>query len=228
GGDRLGQRLDRRRAAAGAGRAAGQERLRAVPALTGPSGRREVKVVQADLPGCPVLEPRGFGDERGYFSERWNPPRFADHGLPTSFVQGNVSRSARGVLRGLHFQWPDNPQGKLVSVLEGEVYDVAVDVRRGSPTFGRWTAVVLSADNKRHFWIPAGFAHGLQALSEHAVFTYRCTAPYAPPAETGVRWDDPRLAIDWPVKAPSLSPKDAAAPLLDEVPAGRLPTHEPQ
>lgn len=185
-----------------------------------------MKVVRTDLPGCVVIEPKVFGDERGYFYEGWNAERFAEHGLPANFVQGNVSRSARGVLRGLHFQWPTNPQGKLVSVLEGEVYDVAVDVRRGSPTFGRWAAVVLSADNKRHFWIPPGFAHGFVVLGEHALFTYLCTAPYDPASDCSVRWDDPQLAIDWPIRAPSLSAKDAAAPLLAELAPERLPTYD--
>ena len=185
-----------------------------------------MRVVGTDLPGCLVVEPKVFADERGYFYESWNAARFAEHGLPTDFVQGNVSASARGVLRGLHFQWPANPQGKLVSVLQGEVYDVAVDVRRGSPTYGRWNAVVLSEANRRHFWIPPGFAHGFQALSELAVFSYLCTAPYDPSSDTAIRWDDPQLAIDWPIAAPSLSPKDAAAPLLVELPPERLPDYE--
>lgn len=185
-----------------------------------------MKLVKTDLPGCVVIEPRVFSDDRGYFYESWHAGRFSDHGLPSTFVQGNVSSSVRGVLRGLHFQWPTNPQGKLVSVVEGEVYDVAVDIRRGSPTFGRWQAVMLGADNKRHFWIPAGFAHGFQVVSERAVFTYQCTAPYDPSSETGVRWDDPALGIDWPITEPSLSPKDAAAPLLGDLPADRLPTFE--
>ena len=185
-----------------------------------------MKVLGTDLPGCLVIEPRVFGDERGYFYEAWNAERFAGHGLPTTFVQGNVSASARGVLRGLHFQWPSNPQGKLVSVLEGEVYDVAVDIRRGSPTFGRWQAVILGAGNKRHFWIPPGFAHGFQALSERAVFAYQCTAPYDPSSDACIRWDDPDLAIDWPIAEPALSPKDAAAPRLAELGDARLPTWE--
>ena len=130
-------------------------------------------------------------------------------GLDLHFVQSNVSRSARGVLRGLHYQWP-HPQGKLVSVLEGEVYDVAVDIRRGSPTFGQWVAAVLSADNHRHFWIPEGFAHGFCVLSECATFTYQCTALYDPQADAGIRWNDAALAIDWPVSEPLLSDKDAA------------------
>jgi dTDP-4-dehydrorhamnose 3,5-epimerase len=139
-------------------------------------------------------------------------------------VQGNVSRSAQGVLRGLHYQWP-RPQGKLVSVLEGEVWDVAVDIRHGSPTFGQWTGVVLSADNKRHFWIPEGFAHGFVALSEQALFTYLCTETYDRDADAGIRWDDPRLAIDWPVSAPSLSDKDARLPLLADIAPERLPPY---
>nr|MBP7367973.1 dTDP-4-dehydrorhamnose 3,5-epimerase [Pseudoxanthomonas sp.] len=118
-----------------------------------------MKIIETSLPGCLVIEPAVFGDERGVFFETWNADRFGEHGLPVKFVQSNVSTSVKGVLRGLHYQWP-RPQGKLVSVLEGEVYDVAVDIRRGSPTFGRWEAVILSADNRRQLWIPEGFAHG--------------------------------------------------------------------
>lgn len=181
-----------------------------------------MKVIESDLPGCLVLEPQVFGDERGFFYESFNHDKLAAHGLQPAFVQGNVSSSTRGVLRGLHYQWP-KPQGKLVSVLEGEVWDVAVDIRRGSPTFGRWTAVVLSAENKRHFWIPEGFAHGFVTLSERALFTYLCTATYDRTADAGIRWDDPALAIDWPVSAPLLSDKDARTPLLGDVPEDRLP-----
>lgn len=184
-----------------------------------------MKVIETDLPGCLVFEPRVFGDDRGYFFESFNQDKLAPLGLAPRFVQGNVSRSARGVLRGLHYQWP-NPQGKYVSVLEGEVWDVAVDIRRGSPTFGKWTAVLLSADNKRHFWIPEGFAHGFVALSEHALFTYLCTATYDPAADANVRWDDPAIGIDWPVAEPLLSPKDAVAPLLADIPLDRLPVYE--
>lgn len=181
-----------------------------------------MKVIETGLPGCVVIEPRVFGDDRGFFFESFNLEKLAGHGLSPSFVQGNVSSSSRGVLRGLHYQWP-NPQGKYVSVVEGEVWDVAVDIRRGSPTFGRWTAVVLSAENKRHFWIPEGFAHGFVTLSERAVFTYLCTATYDPSADANIRWDDPELAIDWPVGAPLLSDKDARAPLLSAVDTSRLP-----
>jgi dTDP-4-dehydrorhamnose 3,5-epimerase len=183
-----------------------------------------MKVRETDLPGCLVIEPRVFGDERGFFYESWNQPRFAEAGITASFVQSNVSQSSRGVLRGLHFQWP-NPQGKLVSVLEGEVYDVAVDVRRGSPHFGRWAAAMLTADNKRHFWIPEGFAHGFVVVSERATFTYLCTAPYDPSAETGVRWNDADIGVDWPVATPLLSGKDERAPFLAEIAPDRLPPY---
>ena len=183
-----------------------------------------MKVIPTDLPGCVIVEPAVFGDARGFFYEGWNQARFAEHGLSPRFVQSNVSSSSRGVLRGLHYQWP-NPQGKYVSVLEGEVYDVAVDIRRGSPTFGRSTAVVLSAENKRHFWVPEGFAHGFVVLSERALFSYLVTAPYDRAADAGIRWDDAGLAIDWPVSAPLLSDKDAAAPFLADVPADRLPVY---
>lgn len=185
-----------------------------------------MKIIETDLSGCLVIEPRVFEDERGAFFESFNADRLAEHGLRPTFVQGNVSTSSRGVLRGLHYQWP-KPQGKFVSVVEGEVWDVAVDVRRGSPTFGRWTAVVLSAENRRHFWIPEGFAHGFVALSERAVFTYLCTATYDAAADANIRWDDPGLAIDWPVSEPRLSPKDARAPFLRDVPDARLPEYRP-
>lgn len=181
-----------------------------------------MKLAQTDLPGCVVVQPRVFEDERGFFFEHWNAQRYGEHGLPDHFVQSNVSCSSRGVVRGLHYQWP-NPQGKLVSVLEGEVYDVAVDIRRGSPYFGRWTAVMLSARNARQFWIPEGFAHGFAVVSERALLTYLCTAPYDPAADAGLRWDDPGIGIDWPVAQPLLSPKDAAMPLLAGVAAARLP-----
>ena len=183
-----------------------------------------MKVLETDLPGCLVLEPQVFGDDRGFFYESFNRDKLAAIGLAPEFVQGNVSSSTRGVLRGLHYQWP-KPQGKLVSVLEGEVWDVAVDIRRGSPTFGRWTAAVLSAENKRHFWIPGGFAHGFVTLSERALFTYLCTATYDRDADAGIRWNDGDLAIDWPASAPLLSDKDAKAPFLADVAQERLPVY---
>lgn len=186
-----------------------------------------MKVIDTKLPGCVVIEPAVHGDARGFFYEGWNAERFGEQGLPTRFVQHNVSRSQYGVLRGLHYQWPNNPQGKLVSMLEGEAYDVAVDVRRGSPTFGQHAAVLLSAENKRHFWIPEGFAHGFLVLSETALFTYLCTAPYDRASDNSLRWDDPQLAIDWPLADVSLSAKDADAPLLADVAPERLPQYVP-
>ena len=183
-----------------------------------------MKVLETDLPGCLVLEPQVFGDDRGFFYESFNRDKPAAIGVAPDFVQGNVSSSSRGVLRGLHYQWP-KPQGKLVSVLAGEVWDVAVDIRRGSPTFGRWTAAVLSAENRRHFWIPEGFAHGFVTLSEHALFTYLCTATYDRDADAGIRWNDGDLAIDWSASEPLLSDKDAKAPFLAEVAQERLPVY---
>src|ERR1700750_2306916 len=156
-----------------------------------------MKRTDTHLSGVMIIDPDVHGDTRGFFYESSNPDRFADLGLNVSFVQSNVSRSARGVLRGLHYQWP-NPQGKLVSVLEGEVYDVVVDIRHGSPTFGQYTSVVLSAENKRHLWIPPGYAHGFCVVSDHALFTYQCTELYDPRADGAVRWNDASLAIDWP------------------------------
>ena len=185
-----------------------------------------MKIIQTALPGCVVIEPAVHGDARGFFYEGFNRQRFADAGLDLNFVQTNVSRSAQGVLRGLHYQWP-NPQGKLVSVLEGEVYDVAIDIRVGSPTFGRWVAAVLSADNKRHFWVPEGFAHGFAVLSEHATFVYQCTALYDRVADASIRWNDAALAIDWPIAEPSLSDKDQRAPFLADVARDKLPIHVP-
>lgn len=185
-----------------------------------------MNITKTDLPGCLVLEPRVFSDERGFFYESFNQYELAEAGLALAFKQGNVSQSAKGVLRGLHYQWP-KPQGKLVSVLQGEVWDVAVDIRQGSPTFGQWTAVVLNAENKRHFWIPEGFAHGFVALSDDALFTYLCTETYDASADANIAWNDPQLAIDWPIAQPSLSPKDAAAPRLADVPPERLPVYTP-
>ena len=181
-----------------------------------------MKIIQTDLPGCVVIEPHVHGDARGYFYESFNAQRYRNAGLDLAFVQSNVSRSARGVLRGLHYQFP-NPQGKLVNVLEGEVYDVAVDIRAGSPTFGRWAAAILSADNKRHFWIPEGFAHGFVVLSEFATFCYQCTTLYDHAADAGIRWNDAEIAIDWPVSAPLLSDKDQRAPFLRDIARERLP-----
>lgn len=183
-----------------------------------------MKFIETSLPGCVVIEPQVFGDSRGFFYESHNQSKYREAGIDRTFVQSNVSRSARGVLRGLHYQWP-HPQGKLVSVLEGEVYDVAVDIRRGSPTFGRWVGMMLTAENHRHFWIPEGFAHGFCVLSEFAMFSYQCTDLYDAKAEGGLRWNDPAIGIDWPISKPLLSDKDSKAPLLAEVSADRLPEY---
>lgn len=185
-----------------------------------------MKVHQTELPGCLILEPRIFVDDRGYFYESFNSDSLEKIGLGLVWRQGNVSASIRGVLRGLHYQWP-KPQGKLVSVTQGEVWDVAVDIRRGSPTFGKWAAAVLSQENKRHLWIPEGFAHGFVVLSESAIFTYLCTETYDTAADANIAWNDADLAIDWPVSSPSLSPKDAVAPFLSDIPEDRLPVFTP-
>ncbi|GAB2555814.1 dTDP-4-dehydrorhamnose 3,5-epimerase [Rhodanobacter koreensis] len=185
-----------------------------------------MKVIETTLPGALILEPQVFGDARGFFYESYNEAKYRAAGVDHRFVQSNVSRSARGVLRGLHYQWP-NPQGKLVSVLEGEVYDVAVDIRRGSPTFGQSVGVMLTADNHRHFWVPEGFAHGFCVLSEFATFTYQCTALYDAKADAGIRWNDAGLGIDWPLSEPLLSEKDGKTPLLKDVAPERLPVFVP-
>lgn len=185
-----------------------------------------MKVIETNLPGCKVIEPAVFGDARGFFFETWNAGRFAEAGLASSFVQSNISSSSKGVLRGVHYQWP-RPQGKLISVLQGEVYDVAVDIRRGSPTFGRWEAVILSGANKRQFWIPEGFAHGFVVLSETALFNYLCTDVYVKECDAGLRWNDADIAIDWPISAPTLSAKDEAAPFLKDIAEDRLPVYTP-
>ena len=185
-----------------------------------------MKVIPTALPGALIIEPQVFGDTRGFFYESYNEASFHAAGINAQFIQANVSRSARGVLRGLHYQWP-KPQGKLVSVLEGEVYDVAVDIRRGSPTFGKSTGVMLTADNHRHFWIPEGFAHGFCVVSDFATFTYQCTALYDRAGDAGIRWNDAALAINWPVSDPLLSDKDRATPFLHDVAAERLPVFVP-
>jgi dTDP-4-dehydrorhamnose 3,5-epimerase len=181
-----------------------------------------VKFHTTALPGVLLIEPKVFGDERGHFFESYNQQVFSEAGVNVNFVQSNVSRSRRGVLRGLHYQWP-HPQGKLVSVLEGEVYDIAVDIRPESPTFRQHVAVSLSADNRRMLWIPEGYAHGFCVVSDVATFAYQCTALYDRAADASIRWNDASLSIDWPVTAPELSAKDAQAPFLADVPRERLP-----
>jgi dTDP-4-dehydrorhamnose 3,5-epimerase len=172
------------------------------------------------------IEPQVFGDARGFFFETWHRERYAHSGLPKDFVQDNVSRSAHGILRGLHLQEPFG-QGKLVQVLEGEVFDVAVDVRHGSPSFGHWVGERLSGENHRQLYIPPGFAHGFCVISESALLSYKCTELYHPETELSVAWNDPALAIDWPIRDPLLSKKDAAALKLAEIPKERLPRYRP-
>ncbi|MGH8155847.1 MAG: dTDP-4-dehydrorhamnose 3,5-epimerase [Rhodanobacteraceae bacterium] len=183
-----------------------------------------LKRIDTNLPGVCVVDPVVHGDARGYFFESFHAEKYRAIGIDAQFVQSNVSRSAQRVLRGLHYQWP-HLQGKLVSVLEGEVYDVAVDIRRGSPTFGRWEAAMLTAANHRQLWIPEGFAHGFCVVSEAATFMYQCTALYDPSADAGVRWNDAAIAIDWPVAEPLLSAKDQQSPFLADVPEGKLPAY---
>lgn len=181
-----------------------------------------MQVVPTALAGVVVIEPVVHRDARGVFFETFHAARYRAAGLPDAFVQDNQSRSVARALRGLHAQLGAHAQGKLVRALSGEVFDVAVDVRRSSPTFRRWVGVQLSADNVRQLWIPPGFLHGFCVLSDGAEIAYKCTEPWDPAAEITVRWDDPELAIAWPIDAPILSPKDAAAPVLADV-LDRLP-----
>jgi dTDP-4-dehydrorhamnose 3,5-epimerase len=180
-----------------------------------------MNVLTCDIAGLLIIEPKVFGDARGFFLETYNERRYREAGLDAAFVQDNVSFSRRGILRGLHYQNP-NPQGKLLQVLQGEVFDVAVDVRRGSPTFGKWHGLILSGENKRQFYIPPGFAHGFLVTSESALFQYKCTQLYSPKDEMAVRWDDPAIGIQWPLKEPLLSERDTKALRLQDIPADRL------
>jgi len=173
------------------------------------------------LAGAVVIEPKVFGDERGFFLETYNQARYREAGIDLDFVQDNLSYSRRGTLRGLHFQNP-HCQGKLVYVLEGEVFDVAVDIRRHSPTFGQWVGVTLSSENKWQFYVPPGFAHGFCVTSETALFAYKCTDLYAPECEGSILWCDEDIGINWPIENPLLSEKDQAAPRLKDVPQDRF------
>jgi dTDP-4-dehydrorhamnose 3,5-epimerase len=183
-----------------------------------------VQVVETSLPGLKVVEPKVFGDDRGYFLETWNLERYTKAGIPARFVQDNVSLSERGVLRGLHLQHP-NGQGKLVYVLSGEIVDAAVDVRVGSPTFGRSFTVLLSDANKKQIWLPEGFAHGFCVTSPKALVAYKCSELYRPEHELGVIWNDPDLGIEWPLKDVTLSPRDRAFPRLRDIPKAVLPVY---
>lgn len=185
-----------------------------------------MEVKSLAIPDVKLIVPRRFGDERGYFEQSYHRQQYSDAGIAANFVQDNCSSSLQGVLRGLHYQ-RDNPQAKLVSVVSGAVFDVAVDLRRSSPHFGQWVGAEISSDNGHQLFIPHGFAHGFLVLSPQAIFTYKCDAHYAAGDEYSIRWDDPELAIDWPLTdmppgAPLLSPKDAEAPLLSELLAEQL------
>lgn len=179
-----------------------------------------MNIIETPLPGVLIIEPRVFGDERGFFLESWNAAAFAAVGLDLTFVQDNHSRSQKGVLRGMHFQNP-GPQGKLVRVVRGAVFDAVVDLRRSSPTYGKWTGVVLSAENKRMFWVPEGFAHGFLTLEDDTDFLYKCTSAYLPANEHSLAWNDPAVGIEWPLDGivPRLSAKDQQGLALADVPA---------
>ena len=183
-----------------------------------------MKTIKTSIEGVLIFEPSVFGDERGFFMEAWVRDRYRDAGMDVEFVQDNVSSSSRGVLRGLHYQNPQS-QGKLVQVLKGEVLDVAVDIRVGSPTFGRVETCLLSGENHRQFYVPTGFAHGFCVLSETALFLYKCTEFYSAQTEGGVLWSDPDLGIDWPVADPILSEKDSKLPHLKDIPEENLPVY---
>lgn len=181
-----------------------------------------MKVTPTKLQGVFIIDPDVFEDPRGFFLETWAHRRYSEAGLPQIYVQDNLSRSTKGILRGLHLQHPYG-QGKLVQVMHGEVFDVALDVRVGSPTFGEWVGTLLSGDNHRQVYIPPGFAHGFCVTSEQALFSYKCTEGYHRESELGVIWNDPALGIEWPVGDPQVSAKDAEFPRLADIPVDRLP-----
>jgi dTDP-4-dehydrorhamnose 3,5-epimerase len=183
-----------------------------------------IKVIPTRLPGVVMIAPQVFQDARGFLMETWNQREWAALGLCERFVQDNLSYSAKGVLRGLHLQAP-RPQGKLISVVDGEVFDVAVDLRRGSPTFASWVGVTLSAASKQQLYVPEGFAHGFVVTGDHALVMYKCTDFYSPDHELSLLWNDPDLGIDWPLENPTLSRKDQSAPRLDALPIERLPEY---
>ncbi len=176
-----------------------------------------MKFQSTELPGVVLVEPDVHRDERGFFLETYQAARYRENGIPVEFVQDNHSASVRGTLRGLHAQLTPRPQAKLIRVLDGEIFDVAVDARVGSPTFGRHVGARLSSDNHHQIYVPAGFLHGFVVLSERAEVEYKCSALYAPECEVAVIWDDPDIAIDWPVERPVLSPRDSVAPRLADV-----------
>lgn len=181
-----------------------------------------MKITPTEIPDVLLIETDIFGDARGWFIESYSARRYAEHGLIATFVQDNASRSPKGVLRGLHMQSPPSSQGKLVSALVGEVYDVAVDVRVGSPTYGKHVARYLSAENMHQMYIPPGFAHGFCVTSDEAIFTYKCTQYYDPTADLSIAYDDPTFGIPWPIEKPVLSKKDSEAKRLADIPVERL------
>ena len=175
-----------------------------------------MEIIKTSIEGLLIIKPDVFKDERGYFFETYNKERFAREGLMMNFVQDNESKSSKGVLRGLHFQKPPYAQGKLVRVVKGSVMDVAVDIRKGSPTYGRWESVVLTEDNKLQFWIPEGFAHGFVTLEDDTIFNYKCTNIYNKESEGSILWNDPDINIDWNIENPILSEKDKTSPLFKD------------
>lgn len=184
-----------------------------------------MNIIETNLPGVMVIEPKVFADARGFFIETYNLKRYREIGITGEFVQDNLSYSKKGTLRGLHYQYPYS-QAKLVQVLSGEVFDVVVDIRDGSPAFGQWFGITLSAESKKQLFIPKGFAHGFCVLSVHALFSYKCDDFYAPDCEHGIIWSDPSLDIDWPVDAPVISKKDAKYSSLKDIPKDKLPVYD--
>ncbi len=184
-----------------------------------------MNILETKLPGVVIFVPEVFSDDRGCFLETWNHKRYQDAGITEAFLQDNVSFSAKGVLRGLHFQFPQS-QGKLVQVLLGQVLDVAVDIRVHSPTFGQWVSTILSETNHKQVYLPPGFAHGFCVISERAIFSYKCTDYYNSSTESGIIWNDPDLNIDWPMAEPILSRRDGEYPRLKDIPTGKLPHFE--
>jgi dTDP-4-dehydrorhamnose 3,5-epimerase len=181
-----------------------------------------VNCIETGIPGLLIIEPDVYGDSRGYFMETWHAQRYAQAGLPEGFTQANVSRSSAGVIRGLHYQYPE-PQGKLVQVIEGRIFDVAVDIRSDSPTFRQWAGVELTAENHRQFYVPEGFAHGFCVLGKGATISYLCTRVFSAENDAAIAWNDPDIGVEWPVAPQSLSAKDLAAPRLRDVPKQQLP-----
>ena len=184
-----------------------------------------MKVISTSLKGVLLIEPSVFEDKRGFFMETYQQKKYMDSGIESNFIQDNLSFSVRGTLRGLHYQLP-HAQAKLVQVIKGEIFDVTVDIRSGSPTFAKWTGVHLSGENRRQLYIPEGFAHGFCVLSETAIFMYKCSDFYSPDSERGILWSDPDIGVDWPIENPVLSEKDHNYDYLKDIPPEYLPTYE--